>query len=174
MARTRPTSSSIHGAGAQPVWRAAPGTSDWNTGTNWETNTVPTPTDIAQFNASTITTIDIQQLGTQVGALQFNAGAPAYTFNITGTSGGPSSLILSGNGVADISGNAPTFLVSGIAGALGTLQFNNVEHRGRRHHQHQCFRADDFHRQQHRRARPLHHQCRRRGGLFRDQRLRRQ
>ena len=35
----------------------------------------------------------------------------------------PSSLIVSGSGVADISGNAPTFVVSGVAGALGTLQF---------------------------------------------------
>ena len=31
-----------------------------------------------------------------------------------------------GSGVADISGNAPTFVVSGVAGALGTLQFNNA------------------------------------------------
>jgi autotransporter-associated beta strand protein len=108
------------------AWKAAPGTSDWNTGTNWTTNTVPTATDIAQFNTSTITTIDIRQANTQVGALQFNAGAPAYTFNITGTSGVPSSLVIQGDGVADISGNAPTFVVSGVAGALGTLQFNNA------------------------------------------------
>jgi autotransporter-associated beta strand protein len=44
---------------------------------------------------------------------------------VTGTSGNPSSLIISGSGVADISGNAPTFVVSGVAGALGTLQFTN-------------------------------------------------
>ncbi len=107
------------------AWKAAPGSSDWNTGTNWTTNTVPTATDIAQFNTSTITTINIRQAGTAVGALQFNAGAPAYTFNVTGTSGVPSSLIISGSGVADISGNAPTFVVSGVANALGTLQFTN-------------------------------------------------
>jgi outer membrane autotransporter protein len=110
---------------APPEWRAVPGSSDWNTATNWTTNTVPTATDIAQFNASTITTINIQQAGTQVGGLEFNAGAPAYTFNITGTSGVPSSLVIQGDGVADISGNAPTFVVSGVSGALGTLQFNN-------------------------------------------------
>jgi fibronectin-binding autotransporter adhesin len=109
-----------------PAWKAAPGTSDWNTGTNWTTNTVPTATDIAEFNASTITTIDIRQAGTQVGGLRFNAGAPAYTFNITGTSGVPSSLVIQGDGVADISGNAPTFVVSGVSGAFGTLQFNNA------------------------------------------------
>jgi autotransporter-associated beta strand protein len=116
----------ILNAPAVPLaWKAVPGTSDWNTGTNWTTNTVPTASDIAQFNASTITTIDIRQPNTQVAGLQFNAGAPAYTFNVTGTGSGSSSLIVSGSGVADISGNAPTFVVSGIAGALGTLQFTN-------------------------------------------------
>jgi len=108
------------------AWKAAPGNSDWNIGTNWTTNTVPTATDIPQFNASTITTIDIRQANTQVGGLQFNAGAPAYTFNITGTSGVPSSLVIQGDGVADISGNAPTFVVGGVSAALGTLQFNNA------------------------------------------------
>ena len=111
------------GGSAPPAWKATPGTSDWNTGTNWTTNTVPTSTDIAQFNTSTITTIDIRQLGTQVGGLQFNTGASTYTFNVTGIGGVASSLIVSGSGVADISGNAPTFVVSGVAGALGTLQF---------------------------------------------------
>src|SRR5262249_28604332 len=80
----------ILNAPATPLaWKAAPGTGDWNTGTNWTTNTVPTATDIAQFNASTITTIDVRQANTQVGGLQFNTGAPAYTFNVTGTSGVP-------------------------------------------------------------------------------------
>jgi autotransporter-associated beta strand protein len=108
-----------------PAWRAAPATSDWNTGTNWTTNTVPTATDIAQFNTSNTTTINIQQANTQVGALQFNSTAPAYTFNVTGTSSSSSSLIIQGDGVADISGNAPTFVVSGVSGKLGTLQFKN-------------------------------------------------
>jgi autotransporter-associated beta strand protein len=117
--------------GSTPLaWKAAPGNNDWNTGTNWTTNTVPTANDIAQFNASTITTINIQQAGTQVGALQFNATAPAYTFNVTGTSGVPSSLVIQGDGVADVSGNAPTFVVSGVSGALGTLQFNNASTAG--------------------------------------------
>jgi fibronectin-binding autotransporter adhesin len=112
--------------GGLPIWKAAPATSDWNTGTNWQSNTVPTATDIAQFNTSTITTIDVRQANTQVGALQFNAGAPAYTFNITGSGSGASSLIVLGDGVADISGNAPTFVVSGVSGATGTLQFRNA------------------------------------------------
>ena len=48
------------------------------------------------------------------------------------------------------------------------------QHRGRRHHHHQCVRPDHLHRQQHRRLRALHHQCRRRGGFLRDDRTRRQ
>src|SRR5262249_2430064 len=47
--------------------------SDWNTGTNWTTNTVPTAADIPQFNASTTTTIDIRQANTQVGGLQWSS-----------------------------------------------------------------------------------------------------
>jgi autotransporter-associated beta strand protein len=108
-----------------PVWENPATDNNWNNGANWVGGTVPTATDIAEFDASNITIIDIQQLNTQVGALRFNAGAPAYTFNITGTPGVPSSLIIQGDGIADISGNAPTFVVSGVSGALGTLQFNN-------------------------------------------------
>jgi autotransporter-associated beta strand protein len=114
------------GGGGPPTWKMVAGSSDWNTGTNWTTNTVPTATEIAQFTTSSNhQTIDIQQANTQVGGLQFNTGAPAYTFNVTGTGSGASSLIVLGSGVADISGNAPTFVVSGIAGALGTLEFQN-------------------------------------------------
>ena len=113
------------GGGTPPVWKAAPGSSDWNTASNWQNNAVPTATDIAQFNASTITTINIQQLNTQVADLRFNPGAPAYTFNITGSAAGASSLIIAGSGVANISDNAPNFVVSGVPGSLGTLQFRN-------------------------------------------------
>jgi fibronectin-binding autotransporter adhesin len=159
----------ILNAPATPLaWKAAPGTSDWNTGTNWTTNTVPTASDIAQFNASTITTIDIQQSGTQVAALQFNAGAPGYTFNITGTSGVPSSLAIQGDGVADISGNAPTFMVSGDASASGTLQFNNSSTAGDAIITTNAFSQTIFHRQQHARYGALHHRCGRRRRLFRD------
>jgi autotransporter-associated beta strand protein len=117
------------GGAAPPAWKQSPHLAgDWNTGTNWTTNTVPTPTDIAQFNTSDVTTINIRQPNTQVGGLQFNdvLGAPAYTFNVTGSGSGSSSLVILGSGVADISGQVPTFVVSGVAGALGTLQFSNA------------------------------------------------
>ncbi|MGZ3347436.1 MAG: autotransporter outer membrane beta-barrel domain-containing protein, partial [Xanthobacteraceae bacterium] len=111
---------------APPTWTPPLGpTADWNINANWTPNTVPGQSDTAQFGTSNATTVNIQQANTQVGGLQFNAGAPAYTFNITGTLGVPSSLVIQGDGVADISGNAPSFVVSGVAGAFGTLQFNN-------------------------------------------------
>ena len=137
------------GGAAPPAWSAIPATSDWNTAANWTTSTVPTATDIAQFNTSTTTTIDIRQANTQVGGLQFNTGAPAYIFNVTGTAGVASSLIVSGSGVADISGNAPTFVVSGVAGALGTLQFTNSATPDDAVDPHPGVRPDDFHREQH-------------------------
>jgi autotransporter-associated beta strand protein len=116
----------LNAGSTSPSWSPNPATNDWNTGTNWVGNSVPGATEIAQFNNSTKTTISIQQANTLVGALQFNAPAPGYTFlNIAGGVGNPASLIIQGDGVADISGNAPTFVVSGVSGGLGTLQFRN-------------------------------------------------
>ncbi len=117
----------ILNAPATPLaWRPAPATSDWNTGTNWTTNTVPTATDIAQFDNSNTTTINIQQAGTQVRvAVQCRTPSRDLHLQNTGSGGVASSLIIQGDGVADISGNVPTFEVSGVSGALGTLQFNN-------------------------------------------------
>ncbi|MDE2492372.1 MAG: autotransporter-associated beta strand repeat-containing protein [Alphaproteobacteria bacterium] len=109
----------------QIAWSATPGTSDWNTGSNWVTGTVPTATDIAMFNASTKTSVDIQQANTKIGEMLFNAGAPAYTFNVAGTAAGASSLVIGGNGIVDSSGNAPSFMVWGVAGDTGTLEFDN-------------------------------------------------
>src|SRR5262249_5944149 len=94
----------ILNVGAPPAlaWKTVANNSDWNFNsggvTNWTTNALPTATDIAQFNNSNITTIDIRQANTPIGALQFHAGAPAYTFNITGSSGVPSSLVIQGDG----------------------------------------------------------------------------
>src|SRR5262249_20328500 len=53
------------------AWKTVANNSDWNFNsggvTNWTTNALPTATDIAQFNNSNITTIDIRQANTQVG-----------------------------------------------------------------------------------------------------------
>ncbi|MES5482673.1 autotransporter domain-containing protein [Bradyrhizobium sp. INPA03-11B] len=108
----------------QPGWLATPANSNWNTAANWTVGSVPTATDIAQFGASTVTTIDINQ-STQVGGLRFLNGAAAFTFNVTGGAGGSASLVFGGAGVDDQSGNHPSFVVSGASGNLGTLQFAN-------------------------------------------------
>ncbi|MGJ5087008.1 MULTISPECIES: autotransporter domain-containing protein [unclassified Bradyrhizobium] len=107
-----------------PGWLATPINSDWNTAANWTVGSVPLATDTARFGASTVTAIDVRQ-ATQVAGLSFLSGAPAYTFNVTGNSGGAASLVISGAGIDDQSGNRPSFMVSGISGNLGTLQFAN-------------------------------------------------
>jgi autotransporter-associated beta strand protein len=71
-----------------------------------------------------VTSIDIKQ-ATQIGGLSFVSGAPAYTFNITGGPGGAASLVIGGGGVDDQSGNRPNFVVGGVSGNLGTLEFTN-------------------------------------------------
>ncbi|MCP1970660.1 autotransporter domain-containing protein [Bradyrhizobium elkanii] len=108
----------------QPGWLATPANSNWNNATNWTVGSVPTATDIAQFGASSTTTIDISQ-ATQVGGLRFLNGATTFTFNISGGAGGPASFLIGGTGVDNQSGNHPAFVVSGASGNLGTLQFAN-------------------------------------------------
>ncbi|MDE2074351.1 MAG: autotransporter domain-containing protein, partial [Alphaproteobacteria bacterium] len=109
----------------QIFWQTNPGSADWNTAPNWTSNSVPTSSDTLGFSATTKSTINIQKAGTQVGGLEFKAGAPAYTFNITGTAAGASSLVISGTGIVDKSSNAPSFVVSGVSGNTGTLEFDN-------------------------------------------------
>ncbi len=107
-----------------PGWLATPANSDWNAPANWSVGSVPTSTDTPRFGASSATTIDIKQ-ATQVGGLSFLGGAPAYTFNITGSAGGAASLDVGGAGIDDQSGNRPHFVVGGVSNNLGTLQFTN-------------------------------------------------
>jgi autotransporter-associated beta strand protein len=107
-----------------PGWLATPVNTDWNTAANWTLGSVPTATDTAQFGASSATSIDIKQ-ATQIGGLKFVSGAPAYTFNITGGPAGPASLVIGGAGIDDQSGNRPSFVVGGVSGKLGTLEFTN-------------------------------------------------
>ncbi len=102
------------GAQAQDAtWLASPGSGDFNTGTNWTPATVPTGT--ATFGTSNTTSITFSNTSTTiVGSFQFNAGVPAYTFTLTGTS----SLEFNGTGVVNNSSNSPTFSVTSNAGGL--------------------------------------------------------
>jgi hypothetical protein len=71
--------SGIFAAHAQSTWLATPGSGVWNTAGNWTPATVPTTTAI--FDASSTTNITFSA-NASVGSLEFNAGAPAYSFTL--------------------------------------------------------------------------------------------
>ena len=160
------------GGGTPPVWKAAPGSSDWNTASNWQNNAVPTATDIAQFNASTITTINIQQA-------QHASRRPAVQ------SGG-AGLHLQHHRkrrrrlLADHRrqrrcqhfGQCSEFCGQRRSGLARYPAVQEFKHGGRRRHYHQRFRSDDFLRSQHGGGRSPHRQRGGRGRLFRDHRSR--
>jgi outer membrane autotransporter protein len=109
-----------------PIWKAAPSSSDWNTGANWSSGTVPLATDIAQFGATTISTVTISQ-PTEVGGLAFDNTAPNYTINIQGNGTAPASLTMIGSGIADLTtAHAPQLNVGGTATAPGSLIFESA------------------------------------------------
>jgi autotransporter-associated beta strand protein len=94
------------------TWSTAPGSSNFNTAANWTPATVPTGT--AFFGASNITSITFQPFTTtSIGTLQFNPGAPAYSF-IT-SPGLSTSISITGTGIVNNSSNAPTFIIGNQA-----------------------------------------------------------
>jgi autotransporter-associated beta strand protein len=93
-------------AALDATWLAVPPTADWNTPTNWSPATVPTGT--ASFGLSNTTGLTFSAASNTIGTMQFNAGAPAYTFNMPAT-----QLTINGTGIVNNSSNKPTFLVDG-------------------------------------------------------------
>jgi len=94
------------------TWLLNPGTSNFNTAANWTPATVPTGT--AFFGASNTTSIAFQAFTTtSIGTLQFNPGAPAYSF--TTENGFSTSISITGTGIVNNSSNAPTFVVGNQA-----------------------------------------------------------
>ena len=93
------------------TWLLNPGTGDWNTAGNWTPATVPSNTAI--FSASNTVSLTFSASPTSINTIQFNAGAPGYTFNVTGT------LDINGTGIVNNSSNTPSFLLN------GTLDFFN-------------------------------------------------
>ena len=94
------------------TWSTAPGSSDFNTASNWTPATVPTGT--AFFGASNTTLITFQPfITTSIGTLQFNADAPAYVF----ATPPPlfTSISITGAGIVNGSSNAPTFIIGNQA-----------------------------------------------------------
>ena len=110
-------------AHAQSATWAGPG-ADWDTGANWLPAGVPTATAI--FAGATPTSITFSAAATSIGTMQFNAGAPGYTFTqqlqppscVICT---PQSLTINGTGIVNNSSNAPTF----IDKLGGTINFVN-------------------------------------------------
>src|ERR1700693_3867391 len=108
------------GAHAQSTWLFNPGSSDWNTATNWGPVTVPT-NGTAIFDASNTTTITFSALHTSVGTFQFNALAPAYSFNLSNQ-----TLAINGAGIFDQSSNSPSFSLTNATLAFSSAGANTA------------------------------------------------
>ena len=85
---------------------------EWTIGTNWSSNPL-VPDNMAIFtNNGTPTAVTISNDAlTLINAIQFDAGAPVYTFNILGTS----RLQIINTGIINNSANAPTFITNNTA-----------------------------------------------------------
>src|ERR1700730_4824539 len=105
------------------TWLVNPGSGNFNTAANWTPATVPTGT--AFFGASNTTSITFQPFTTtSIGALQFNPGAPGYSFSTF-----PAlftSISITSAGIVNSSSNAPTFIVNNQA----NLFFRNTSSAG--------------------------------------------
>jgi autotransporter-associated beta strand protein len=101
------------------TWLTAPATADWNTGTNWS-SAPAVPDGTASFGASTQTSLTFSASTTSIDAVQFNAGAPAYTFTL----GSTQTFNVNGTGVTNQSSNVSTF------NNAGNVNFNNSSSAG--------------------------------------------
>jgi autotransporter-associated beta strand protein len=93
------------------MWLPAPATADWNTGTNWSSSPA-VPDGTATFGASNTTSLTFSSATTSIGTIQFNAGAPAYSF------AGGNTVNINATGIVNNSSFAPAF--NGL-----NLNFNN-------------------------------------------------
>src|SRR5258708_2136965 len=98
------------------TWNAVPGTNDFNRTTNWTPAAIPT--DIAAFNTSTQTSINITA-DVALNQFQFNLGASAYSFTV--------DRVLTFNGVGIIN---PTSNAQTITTSNGAVTFNNASTAG--------------------------------------------
>ena len=111
------------GTGAQAqsaMWSASPGSNVWNNPSNWVPPTA-VPTNTATFGASNTTSIAFLPFTVNsIGTLQFNPGAPAYTF----TTFAPlfTSISITGAGIVNNSSSSPTFIVGSQANLLFSMR----------------------------------------------------
>jgi autotransporter-associated beta strand protein len=86
----------LAGAAAQDAtWLQNPGSSDWNTGTNWNGGVVPTGT--ATFGASNVSTLTFSAATTSLQSIQLTSAAPAYQFKSDSDSS--KKVVLTGSGI---------------------------------------------------------------------------
>src|SRR5947208_355941 len=90
------------------TWKSSPATGDWNTAANWTPMTVPNgPSDTATFATSNRTAVSLSA-NTEVNGIVFNAGASAFTINIS-----PGfELTISGVGITNNSGSIENFVTA--------------------------------------------------------------
>ncbi|ETR76484.1 hypothetical protein X566_01635 [Afipia sp. P52-10] len=77
----------------------------WGDDDNWTPSGQPGAGDTAIFAGATPTNIDIDNVSPTIAAMQFNAGAPLYTFSIAINN----ALTLTGPGIVNNSSQQPTF-----------------------------------------------------------------
>lgn len=91
------------------TWRTSPANSNWTNANNWTPATVPT--GMATFGATSIPNISITDI-VSIGTMQFNPGAPAYSFTISGPI---NALSITGAGVVNNSFFVQSFQVEPAA-----------------------------------------------------------
>jgi autotransporter-associated beta strand protein len=96
------------------TWKPNPGSSHWNTATNWTPETVPNgPSDIATFGISSTTGISFVD-NVEVDSIIFDVGASAYALQTDNST----ILTLSGVGIINNSGVIQNILIPGGAQSL--------------------------------------------------------
>lgn len=107
------------------TWLAAPGSNNFNTGTNWDTGTTPGSGATAFFGPSNTTSVTLTT--TAVGGITLNAGAANYTFGVasgTATVDGAGFVVNGGTATLNIDTGATRLIFSNNSSA-GTIAINN-------------------------------------------------
>ena len=107
------------------TWKLDPVNNDWNNPLNWTPEVVPD--DVATFDASTITSLNLDLNGSvmSVNSIVFNFGASVYTITLTNLSTiGGSSLSLNGSGVNNNSGVTQNFVIQSQSQFASEIDFH--------------------------------------------------
>jgi autotransporter-associated beta strand protein len=101
------------------TWNLNPVSDDWTDPLNWTPNTIPNgEADVATFDASNLTEVDIVNTGKAVDHVAFTSTASPYTITV-GPQFNP-TLTLNGLGIVNNSG-----LTQNLIAGSGTIEFHN-------------------------------------------------